>query len=134
MSSEGVATLRGAYDAFKRQDIAAVMAAFDENIEWSVPETLPFGGEYRGHDSVAGFFGKLPQYWDSLSVEPTELIDGGDAILAVVRVQGTGAAGEMSADAVHLWRMRSGKAVSFREFSDTALALRAIGQPVGVGD
>jgi hypothetical protein len=42
VSSEGVATLQAAYDA-KRQDIPTVMAAFDDEIEWTSPDNLPFG-------------------------------------------------------------------------------------------
>lgn len=130
MSREGVATLRAAYDAFKRQDVPAVMAAFDERIEWISPDTLPFGGVYRGHAEVGQFFGQLPQHWTDLSVEPQEFIDGGDTVVVVVRLRGGGRAGAMDSEAIHLWRLRSGKAVSFREFSDTALALSALGRPL----
>ena len=132
MSSQAIATLQSAYDAFKRQDVAAVMAAFDESIEWTSPYTLPFGGVYHGRAGVGDFFSRLPQFWDALSVEPQEFIDGGDVVVAIVRLRGTGAAGSMDSDALHLWRMSGGKAVSFREFSDTALALGALGLSVPV--
>ena len=95
MSAENVSVLRDAYGAFARQDIPGVMAAFDENIEWQAPDSLPFGGLYRGHDGVGGFFGQLPTYWQELSVEPEEFIDGGDTIVVVARVRGTAAGGSL---------------------------------------
>ena len=131
MSGENVPVLRDAYDAFARQDVAAVMAAFDEGIEWRVPESLPFGGTYRGHGGVGEFFGTLPSHLSDLSVEPKEFIDGGDTIVVLVRVAGTGAAGPLDQTHVHLWRMRGGKAASFTEFGDTARTLAVLGQPAG---
>ena len=128
MSAENVHVLRGAYEAFARQDVPAVMATFDESIEWSAPDSLPFGGTYRGHDGVGGFFGQLPQYWQNLVVEPDEFIDGGETIVVVAHVHGTGAGGAYDQRHVHLWRMRDGKAVRFTEWSDTANALEALGQ------
>lgn len=132
MSSKGVEQLRAGYDAFARQDIPAVLAVFDEQIEWVVPDSLPFGGTYHGHDGVLQFFGQLPQHWQELSVEPEEFIDAGDTIVVLVHGTGTGAGGRLEDHEVHLWRMRDDKAISFREFSDTARALQALGSPVGV--
>src|ERR1700733_9014363 len=95
MSEQDVQILRSAYEAFARQDVAAVMAAFDEQIEWTVPYVLPFGGIYRGHEGVGGFFASLGQHWQGLAVEPDEFIDGGDVIAALVRLRDTGSGGEL---------------------------------------
>jgi uncharacterized protein len=130
MSAENVTVLRDAYGAFARQDIPGVMAAFDENIHWHTPDSLPFGGDYHGHDAVGGFFGQLGTHWQELSVEPEEFIDGGDTIVVVARVRGTAAAGSLDQKHVHIWRMRDGKAASFTEYSDTARALQALGQGI----
>ena len=92
---KNVQVLRSAYEAFARQDVPAAMAAFDESIEWSAPESLPFGGTYRGQDGVGGFFGQLPQYWEDLVVAPVEFIDGGDTIVVIARCHGTGAGGRL---------------------------------------
>ena len=127
MSAENVQVLRDGYAAFARQDIPAVLAAFDANIEWNVPDSLPFGGTYRGHDGVVGFFGKLADTWQDLSVEPEEFIDAGDTVVVVARDRATGAGGEIDSTVIHLWRMRDGKAVSFTEFMDTAKSLEALG-------
>jgi ketosteroid isomerase-like protein len=127
MSARNVQVLRDGYAAFARQDIPAVLAAFDANIEWNVPDSLPFGGTFHGHDGVMGFFGRLAEVWQDLGVEPEEFIDAGDTVVVLVRDRGTGAGGTLDTRVVHLWRMRDGKAVSFTEFIDTAKALDALG-------
>lgn len=130
MSAENVQVLRDAYAAFARQDLPAVLEAFDEEIEWTIPDSLPFGGVFHGHDEVLGFFGSLGQVWQDLSVEPVEFIDGGDTIVVISRDRATGAAGSTDELVVHLWRMRDGRATSFTEYADTAKALQALGQGV----
>ena len=125
MSAENVQLLRDGYAALARQDIPAALAAFDPSIEWNVPDSLPFGGTYRGHDAVTGFFGTLAEVWQSLSVEPEEFIDAGDTVVVLARDRATGAGGTFDDRTVHLWRMRDGKAISFTEFLDTAKSLQA---------
>jgi uncharacterized protein len=127
VSAENVQVLRDGYAAFARGDVPAVMAAFDESIVWNTPASLPFGGTYEGHAGVGGFFAQLPSHWTDLSVEPEEFIDGGDTVVVIVRLRGTAAGGTLDSQAVHLWRMRDGKAVSQTEYSDTAAAREALG-------
>jgi uncharacterized protein len=131
MSAQDVETIRGGYEAFGRQDIPAVLAAFDPDITWRTPDSVPFGGVRHGHDGVLDFFQTLPQFWSELSVEPVEMIDGGESIAVRCRISGMGAAGPLDVESLHLWRMRDGKAVEFTEYTDTARALEALGTPVG---
>ena len=128
MSADNVQVLREGYAAFARQDVPAVMAMFDENIEWSTPESLPFGGNYSGHAGVGEFFGALASHWQELSVEPVEFIADGDTVVVLVHNRAVGAGGPLDMTSVHLWRMREGKGVSFTEYMDTARVLKALGQ------
>lgn len=134
MSAEGVQVLREAYAGIARGDVAAVMAGLDENIEWNVPESLPFEGPRRGHAAVGALFGELMQQVPDFHLELLEFIDGGDTVVALVRSSGTGPAGGFDYANVHVWRMRDGKAVSFSEFPDTAQVLRALGQEIAPSD
>jgi ketosteroid isomerase-like protein len=56
-----------------------------------------------------------------------EFIDGGDTIVVIVRDHATGPNGSVDSEAVHLWRMRDGKAVSFTEYADAAPVLQVLG-------
>ena len=130
MSSIHVQTLRDAYAAFARQDIPSVMAAFNDDIEWESPDSIPFGGTYHGRDGVARFFSQLPEHWEELRVEPEEFIDADETIVVLIHLIGKGAGGSVNAKSLHLWRMRDGKAAAFREYPDTARVLQALGQQV----
>ena len=130
MSTQDVQTIRGTYEAFARQDIPALLDAFQPDIVWSDPDSLPFGGTYTGHEEVLTFFQKLPEHWRELQVTPDEFVDGGDTIVVVGHHHGVAAKGTFDGGFVHVWRMRDGKAASFEEYTDTARALEALGTPV----
>jgi ketosteroid isomerase-like protein len=103
VSSDNVHALRSAYDAFARQDIPAVMAAFHEDIEWQGPDSVPWGGDYHGHDGVGRFFGALGEYWQELRVEPEEFIEAGETIIVPIRLSGKGSGGSIDSQSLHLW-------------------------------
>jgi hypothetical protein len=130
MSSANVQILRDAYNAFARQDVPSVMAAFHDDIEWDAPDSIPFGGSYHGHDGVGSFFSQMAEYWEELRVEPQEFIDAGETIVVLIRLSGKGAGGSMDSKSLHLWRMRDGKAATFQEYPDTARVLQALGHEV----
>jgi ketosteroid isomerase-like protein len=129
MSADNVQVLRDAYAAFASRDVPSVLAAFDEGISWTVPDSVPIGGTFHGHDGVTGFFGSLAEQFEAISVEPQEYIDAGDTVVVIVRDRATGPGGTADTLAAHLWRMREGKAVSFTEFGDTARMLGVLGLP-----
>jgi ketosteroid isomerase-like protein len=81
MSEQNVSVIKAAYAAFGRGDLPGVLANFDAQIEWALPDGLPFGGTYHGRNEVVGFFEKLPKYFQDLRVEPDEFIAGGDRII-----------------------------------------------------
>jgi ketosteroid isomerase-like protein len=124
MSQENVDLVRGGYEAFGRQDIPGVLERFDANIEWTSPDTLPNGGTHNGPDGVGRFFATLPDTWAELHVSPDEYLDAGDSVVALGthRMRGhNGVSGE--ADFVHVWDVKDGKVVRFREIVDTAKLL-----------
>ena len=122
MSQQDVDTIRGAYEAFARQDIPAVLDVMDDSIEWQTPESLPFGGSFRGREEVAGFFGTLPEHFGELNVEPAEFLDAGDHVVVIGEHRARGKGGEeFTAPWAMVWTMRDGKAVAFREYTDTVV-------------
>ena len=118
MSQQDVDTIKGAYDAFARQDVDGVMAAFDDSIDWDVPDSVPWGGHYRGKEEVGGFFAKLPEYIDELNVEPQDYLEAGDRVIAVGRHHGNIGGDAFETRFAMVWTMRDGKAVAFKEYSD----------------
>ena len=50
MAHDNVDVVQGAWDAFGRGDIDAVLDAISPSAETRVPESLPWGGTYAGPD------------------------------------------------------------------------------------
>jgi uncharacterized protein len=126
MSQQDVETIRGAYDAFARQDIPGVLEAFDDSIDWDVPTSVEWGGHYRGKDDVASFFGSLAHHLDELNVEPQEFYDAGDHVIAVGRHHGRVKGGEpFETRFAMVWTMSGGKVVKFKEYSDMTPIVKA---------
>jgi ketosteroid isomerase-like protein len=127
MSAENVEIVRRAYEAFNGANPEAAMDLLDPDCEWSLPAHFPDAETWRGRDRVAEGLRARAESWDSLNIEVHELIDGGDKVVALVRIHGraplTGLelAG-MGVDA-HLWTLRNGRAVSVRMYGGTEEAL-----------
>jgi ketosteroid isomerase-like protein len=132
MSEENLNIARQGYEAFNRGDIDAVLSIMDPNIEWQEPdvEGLPFRGTHHGPEAVANnVFGLVEEHWDGLHVEAEEFLDAGDRVIVLGRFQGTGKATGRTLDApyAHVWTLRDGRLVHFRNYTDTANFLQALG-------
>ena len=122
MSEQNVEFVEGIYGAFARGDVPAVLGAFAEDIEWFEAEGMPYGGLYRGPDAVAqNVFGPITEDVEGFAINPEELIGSGATVAAIVRYTGTGKATGKALDvpAVHVWEIRDGQLVRFRQFIDT---------------
>lgn len=128
---DNVSIVRRSYEAFARGDLDAVVADMDERIEWHQAQGLPHGGVYRGLAAVRrNIFDPLDRdWWDEFSAEPEELLDAGREVVVLGRYRAVGKATGRRLDVpfVHVWTLRAGKAVRFRQFLDTAGWNEALG-------
>lgn len=130
MSAQNVQLARSAYEAFARDDLDAVLAVMDSAIEWHEAGGLPNGGVYRGLDAVrSAVFDPLDGSWDGFRADPEEFLDAGDDLVVLGRYTGRslGSGRELDVPFAHVSRFRGGKAVLFRQFTDTAEWLAALG-------
>jgi ketosteroid isomerase-like protein len=118
--------VRSIYAAFGRGDLPGVLSHLDEKVEWTLPDSLPFGGTYRGRDGVLKFFEKLPLHFPDLRLEPTEYTSSGDLVVVRGNHRGRGNVGPFTVPFAMFWTVRNGKAVKFDEYQDTAKTLKAI--------
>lgn len=116
---------RSAYEAFDRGDIAGVIAAMTDDVEMSVPQVLPHGGEARGHEEVGKFFERLASTWQDFGIETDALVASGDRVVAIGRAHGTLDGKEASYGYVHSWTVRDGAFARFHEYVDPAPELLA---------
>ncbi len=119
-----VQVAREIYEAFNRGDLDRVGALFDDDIEWVEPEGyfVPEGrGTVHGRDAVFEIFARYPRYWVSFAPTPEEFFDAGDGVVFVTGKQlGRSHSGsEVQASFINLWRIRKGRAVLHRSWSDT---------------
>jgi ketosteroid isomerase-like protein len=84
----GTEALREAYAALNRNDIPAMLKAFDPQIERIEPPKYPAGGTYRGHAAVEAHISKARETWAEGSCEPEQFIVASDKIVAFLYVRG----------------------------------------------
>jgi len=129
MSDQAVSAVKAAYEALGRGDLPAVLGAMTEDIEWHQAEGGPYGGVYRGPQTIAeNVFGPLLTDAPDFALTPEEYIASGDTVVAVVRYTGTGKSTgkELDLPVVHVWDVRDGKLARFRQFMDTARFLEVV--------
>jgi ketosteroid isomerase-like protein len=123
-------TARAVYEAFARGDVAAVLAAFDDQIEWQEPAGLPFESQVGPQAVAEKVFGPVLSQMPDFRIEVRELVEGDDVVCSIGSYHGTGAATgiELEADFVHVLRFsEDGKLRRFRTYTDTHLWRQALG-------
>ncbi len=92
MAQQNVEIVRSGYDAFNRQDIPAVLALYDEQIEWveGGGGRAP-SGTFRGPQAVGkDVFATVPGNFDEFRADPEQFIDAGGPRCRDRPVPGTG--------------------------------------------
>lgn len=119
-----VEIVRRSYEAFARKDLDGVLGDMAPDIRWEQAQGLPHGGVYHGLDEVRrSIFDPLDaEWWDEFSADPDEFLDAGDDVVVLGRYRGVakGTGKRLDVPFVHVWTLREGRAVRFRQFLDTA--------------
>ena len=123
-SEDNVKIAQKAYADFQRGDIAAILAALDENIEWNTPQSVGMAGsgKKKGHSQVADFFKGVAEAWTFEAFEPKQFIASGDqvVVLGSYRARSNTTGRSASADWAMAWRFQNGKVTHFQEYTDSA--------------
>src|SRR5688572_1123526 len=117
-----VEVVESVYGAFGRGDIPTVLSAFDPRIEWISAEGAMYPGTFLGPDAVlTNIFARLGGEWDGFRADTSEYLDAGENIVALGRYSGTYRATgrSMNAAFAHVWTLRDGRVVRFRQYVDT---------------
>ncbi len=136
--AQNTQTVKDAYAAFGSGDVHGILALLDESVEWEgvkgTEGVLPQSGLRKGKAAVGEFFQLLGSTIDFQVFEPKQFVAQGDAVVALGRYKATVKATKktIEADWVMVFDFRAGKVARFREFADSAQAIRAYGGAVGV--
>ena len=117
MNESNAAIIREAYKDFAHGNIPAVFGAFDPNITWHVPGHSPLSGKYTGHDQIGGFFQRTMELsGGAFSIHVHNVLAEDDLVVALVTVNAERDGHSASFPEIHVWRMKGGKAIGFREY------------------
>jgi ketosteroid isomerase-like protein len=125
MAEQDADTIRGAYEAFARGDVPAVLGIMDAGVEWKEPGggSSP-SGTFNGPDAVGSeVFGPIQANFDEFSAEPSDFSEEGDRVVVTGRFKGKSKGGaELDTGFEHVFDMRDGKVVRFENKPDDAAA------------
>jgi hypothetical protein len=117
MSNPNAMAVHKAYEDFAQGNIPAVFAALDASIAWHVPGHSPLSGDYSGHDQIGGFFRRTMELsGGAFGIEVHNVLAEEDLVVALVTVNAQRNGISASFPEVHVWRMKDGKAIEFREY------------------
>jgi ketosteroid isomerase-like protein len=133
MSRENVETVRRAFEAWNADDLDALLAELDPEVEVhpSIEPALE-GGEatYRGHDGMRKAWDEYRGgAWERLTAEIQEIRDLGESVLVLGHIEVTGRTTGIGfrEEAGQLVTFRGGKILRTRDFLSHAEALEAAG-------
>jgi uncharacterized protein len=120
---ENADAVKERWDDFGRGDLDGAVSTTDENAEIRMPDTLPWGGTYKGPEGFKEMIQKFLSNFESVDPKPTAFLEADDGETVVVTVEGVGrtkSGNELTGRSVWLYKVRAGKLMSAEFFGDTA--------------
>ena len=74
-------------------DIPAALERFDADVVVRLPEALPYGGIYHGHDGFHEYMGKLRACWERFEITVDDTFEAGSSIVVRESLKGVAKAG-----------------------------------------
>jgi ketosteroid isomerase-like protein len=118
------------YAAFGRGDVPTLLSAVSDDCVWETVGPAgksPFFGVWKGRDGVGKFFQTIGTHLTFDLFVPREFIASGERVVVLgsdhARNKANGKG--YQTDFVHVFTVRGGKVVAFREFFDSAAVAAA---------
>jgi uncharacterized protein len=121
------ALLRG-YEALNSGDLSRVHALLHPDIEWQEDAASPEAGIHHGRDSFERFLRSWRESFDAFRIEPEQIVEDEDRLIALVRQSGTGRASgiEVEVRIAHVWTVEDGRAVRWQSYPSREVALASV--------
>jgi ketosteroid isomerase-like protein len=126
---ENADAVKARWNDFGKGDLDGAVSTTEQNAEIVVPETLPWGGTYRGPDEFKEMIQKFLSYFESVDPRPTAFLEADDGETVIVTVEGVGktkTGNDLSGRSVWLYRVKGGRLTRAEFFGDTAQARDAV--------
>jgi ketosteroid isomerase-like protein len=129
VSKEDLETVRDAYAAFNRGG-DSFFDYFDPQVEWIPPQEF-LGGPVKGIAAFKDLLASLTDSFEQVEWRPVQLFETGrdGEVFALLDnyTRGKGSGAEVTVRVAHLLRLRDGKLVWGRSFSDVEEGMRVAG-------
>jgi uncharacterized protein len=130
-AEENLATIRAIYEAFGKGDVATILGAVADDVDWAVDAepVAPWYGQRTGKDGVASFFADIASSTDVQDFAVEGIGASDNEVFAFLRfaVRMKASGREASFHLHHYFRFDSnGKIECYRGSEDSALVARAL--------
>ena len=129
MSQENVEVVRKLFEIYNERSFAEHVELIDPEMVWDFSRVELPDGMPRGRAEFPRFIEAWDEGFESEQMEPRELIDCGDRIVATVHHSGRGKASgiEVEQTFAMVWTLGDGRAVRMDMYPSRAEALQAVG-------
>lgn len=112
-----------AFAGWGRDNPANLRDLLHPDCELVVPDSIPYGGTFRGADAaIAWFTHELWRWFEEFTSTPEDLIDAGDRIIVPVHVRARAKNGRtLDVHNVRIYEFKQGKLIRGRVYADTAV-------------
>lgn len=128
MPEHEVQALQRIYAAVNRGDTEELAADVAHDIEWNLPDYVPWGGTHHGPDGIHAFAERFRDHVEGNWADPDDFLDAQDRVVVLGRLRGrareTGR--DFEVGFAHVWTFTDGVASRLRGFYDTAPVLAAL--------
>lgn len=96
----------------------AMQRLLSDHVVLTVPQGLPYGGEYPGLDGYRAIIGGLMGFWSEFHLDPPEFATAGDKVVVISRLTGklAGSGREIDQPFCEIWKVQDGKVMTVTPF------------------
>jgi hypothetical protein len=121
-----VALLRKGYEAFAKGDLDTLRGLFADDIVWHSPGNNILSGDYKGHEEVFGFFGRIVQETGgNFSNDIHDVLANDEHAAVMVNAHSERNGKTLDAPVVHIFHVKDGKVTEFWAFGQDSNELDA---------
>ncbi|HXF00129.1 MAG TPA: nuclear transport factor 2 family protein [Solirubrobacterales bacterium] len=122
MDDAFVETFRRIYTSIQRGDPDELTRSLTHDIEWTLPESVPWGGVHHGPLGVKAMVEIYSDLVDGYWADPDEFIQDGDRVVVLGRMTGEGRSSGQRFEVpfTHVWGLIDGVPSRFRAYYDSA--------------
>jgi ketosteroid isomerase-like protein len=131
-----VKSLQRIYSAWQRRDTAELRSSLAHDVEWIIPDAVPWGGVHHGPDGVEALVEIFDEHVEGIWADPDDFLQDGDWIVVLGRISGSGriSGQHFEVPFAHVWGMTDGVPSHFRSYFDATPIMAALAgeAPAGI--